>query len=66
MAYSVRAGSDRYDNLTAEQALTTARQLLDRGCEVFLYDVEGNRMNLRELVLATAIEARPPGQSPDR
>lgn len=59
MAYSVRAGSERFDCLTAVQALERTRALLDDGsAKVLMYDVAGDPMNLRELVLAAMQEAR--------
>ena len=57
MAYSIRVGADRHDNLTPHQALARTRELLDAGTRnIFIYDIEGNPMDLRELVLAVTVE----------
>ena len=57
MAYLIRVGAERHDNLTPHQALARTRELLDSGTSgIFIYDIEGNPMNLRELVLAVTID----------
>jgi hypothetical protein len=58
MAYSLRAGSDRVDYLTAAEALTKAEYLAKTtDADLFIYDRFGDPISQAELAQAVADEA---------